>query len=182
MSTNGLREERPTARRRSPRIRLFFDEQLPWRVPAALRVLGYNASWVGHDDDGSPVRGSSDEDVLSHARNTGQVVVTSNHDMILLCAEQEESVIWLDPRGRQFKRDEMVVLVFRTAAEWESLLVAATEPVCVRALRTKNEILPLERAAYLVQQRMRRIAARKRREAPPKPLGPLLSSTQDRIQ
>jgi hypothetical protein len=141
-------------------------------MPEALRVLGYNASWVGNDADGAPITGSSDEDVLGHAKRTGQVVVTSNHDMILLCAEQEESVVWLDPRGRQFKRDEQVVLVFRTAADWESLLAAATEPVCLRALRTKTEILTLDRAAHLVQQRMRVIAARKRRQAKAKPLGP----------
>lgn len=146
-------------------------------MPEALRLLGYNASWVGNDADGAPARGSSDEDVLDHAKRTGQVVVTSNHDMILLCAEQEESVVWLDPRGRQFKRDEMVVLVFRTAADWESLLDEATEPVCLRALRTKTEILTLDRAAHLVQQRMRRIAARKHRKARPKPLGPLLDQT-----
>jgi predicted nuclease of predicted toxin-antitoxin system len=157
---------------------MLFDEQLPPVVPEALRVLGYNASWVGNSD-GAPARGASDEDVLGHTKRTGQVVVTSNHDMILLCAEQAESVIWLDPRGRQFKRDEMVVLVFRTAAEWESLLAAATEPMCVRALRTKTEVLSLERAAHLVQQRMRRIAARKRRKARPKPLGPLLASANE---
>jgi predicted nuclease of predicted toxin-antitoxin system len=145
-------------------------------VPEALRVLGYNASWVGNDADGAPPRGSSDEVVLDHAKRTGQVVVTSNHDMILLCAEQVEPVVWLDPRGRQFKRDEMVVLVFRTAAEWESLLVEATEAVCLRALRTKTEVLTLERASHLVQQRMRVIAARRRRKAKPKPLGPLLES------
>ncbi len=57
-------------------------------------MLGYNTSYVGHPEDGSPARGSSDEDVLSHAKATGQVVVTSNHDMILLCAEQQESVVW----------------------------------------------------------------------------------------
>lgn len=144
-----------------------------------MRVLGYNASYVGHKEDGSPVRGSSDEEVLGHGKATGQVVVTSNHDMILLCAEQQESVIWLDPRGRKIKRDEMVVLVFQAAAEWEALLATATGPVCVRALRTKNEVLSLDRAAHLVQQRMRRIAARKRRKATPKPLGPLLDSEPD---
>jgi predicted nuclease of predicted toxin-antitoxin system len=153
---------------------MLFDELLP---PAVPEVLGYNASWVGNDADGAPDRGSSDEDVLYHAKRTGQVVVTSNHDMILLCAEQEESVIWLDPRGRQFKRDEIVVLVFRTAADWGSLLAGGIEPVCLRALRTKTQVLTLERASHLVQQRMRVIAARKRRQAKPKPLGPLLDQT-----
>ena len=155
---------------------MLFDELLPPVVPEALRVLGYNASWVGNDNDGAPARGSSDAGVLAHAKKTGQVVVTSNHDMILLCAEQAEPVIWLDPRGRQFTRDDLVVLVFRTAETWESLLAAATDPVCVRALRTKTEVISLDRAAQLVRRRMREIAARKRRRAVPKPLGPLLES------
>lgn len=142
-------------------------------------MLGYNTSYVGNEDDGSPKRGSSDEEVLNHAKQTGQVMVTSNHDMILLCAEENEPAVWLDPRGRKIKRDEMVVLVFSNAAEWEAVLAKAQEPVCVRALRTKNEVLALDRAAHLVRQRMRRIAARKRREAAPKPLGPLLDRDRE---
>lgn len=30
--------------------------------------------------------------------------MTSNHDMILLCAEEDEPVIWIDPRGRIGRR------------------------------------------------------------------------------
>lgn len=148
-------------------------------MPAALRILGYNSSYVGNEADGSPDRGSSDEIVLGHARATGQVVVTSNHDMILLCAEQRESVIWLDPRGRKISRDEMAVLVFKAAAAWEALLADADGPVCVRALRTKNELLTLDRAARRVRRRMRDIATRKRQRSSAKPLGPLLQSEPD---
>ena len=43
----------------------------------------------------APARGAGDADVLDHARKTNQVVVTSNHDMILLCAEENESESWL---------------------------------------------------------------------------------------
>lgn len=164
-------------RRRPPRSRLLFDENLPWRVASALRELDYYASYVGNERDGAPPRGSTDQTVINHARTTNQVVVTSNHDMILLCLELRQSVIWLDPRGRKFTRDELVVLVFRAAHEWEDLLRSATGPVCLRALRTKNEILSVERAAHLVRQRMKQIAAKKRKASQPKPLGSLFDST-----
>ncbi len=146
-------------------------------MASALRQLEYNASYVGNEKDSAPPRGSSDQEIIDHARATNQVVVTSNHDMILLCLEQHQSVIWLDPRGRKVTRDEMVVLVFRAAREWEDLLQSAAGPVCIRSLRTKNERLSVERAVHLVQQRMKRIAAKKRRAAKPKPLGSLFDST-----
>jgi hypothetical protein len=99
--------------------------------------------------------------VLDHARKTNQIVVTSNHDMILLCAESNESVIWIDPRGRQFKRTELVPLVFNHVEEWQQVLVDSEEPVCIQVLRTTTRVLTLERARHLVVQRMRRLAARK---------------------
>ena len=100
--------------------------------------------------------------MLAHARKTNQVVVTSNHDMILLCAEEHEPVIWIDPRGRQLRRTEFVPLVFGRIEEWHKLLAEADEPICVHVLRTKTEVLTLERAKHLVLQRMRRLQARKR--------------------
>ena len=84
--------------------------------------------------------------MLTHARRTNQVVVTSNHDMIMLCAEENESVIWIDPRGRQFRRAEFVPLVFGRVEEWQKLLEMAGEPICVHVLRTKTEVLTLGRA------------------------------------
>ncbi len=131
-------------------------------MASALRELGYNVSYVGHEKDGAPSRGSSDQTILNYARTTNQVVVTSNHDMILLCLEQAQPVIWLDPRGRKITRDEMVILVFRAAREWTEMLESATGPVCIHALRTKNESLSVERAVHLIRQRMKRIAAKKR--------------------
>lgn len=131
----------------------------------ALRELDINASHVGHDGDQAPARGSSDADVLSHAKKTNQVIVTSNHDMVLLCATEAESVIWIDPRGRQFRLPDMVALVFGRVEEWQGLLAEATEPVCLRVLRTKTEVLDLEQASHLVVQRMRRLQARKRSAA-----------------
>lgn len=72
----------------SAKVRLLWDELLSHRVPRALRVLGINASHVGNVDDGAPPRGSTDRAVLEHARRTNQVIVTSNHDMMLLCASE----------------------------------------------------------------------------------------------
>lgn len=115
--------------------------------------------------------------MLQHARQTNQVVVTSNHDMIMLCAEENESVIWIDPRGRQLTRTAFVPLVFVRVEEWQELLAAADEPICVHALRTKTEVLTLERARHLVVQRMRRLQAWKRAEARMRPSGPMFEET-----
>jgi predicted nuclease of predicted toxin-antitoxin system len=156
---------------------LLFDELLSWRVARALRELGIRASHVGHEDDKAPARGSDDAAVLDHARTTNQVVVTSNHDMILLCAEENEPVIWIDPRGRQLKRTEFVSLVFGRVEEWQALLSAADEPICVHVLRTKTEVLKLERARHLVVQRMRRLQARKRIRRRSSPPGAILEGT-----
>jgi hypothetical protein len=112
--------------------------------------------------------------VLAHARRTNQVVVTSNHDMIMLCAEENESVIWIDPRGRQFRRAEFVPLVFGRVEEWQKLLAMADEPICVHVLRTKTEVLTLDRACHLVTQRARRLQARKRSQPRKPPPGPTL--------
>lgn len=158
-------------------IRLLFDELLSWRVATALRELGIRASHVGHEGDQSPPRGSSDAVVLEHARKTNQVVVTSNHDMIILCAEENESVIWIDPRGRQLKRTEFVPLVFGRVEEWQARFASADGPICVHVLRTKTEVLTLDRARHLVVQRMRRLRARKRTQAGRQPSGPTLEGT-----
>jgi hypothetical protein len=93
--------------------------------------------------------------------------------MILLCAEENESVIWIDPRGRQLRRTEFVPLVFGRVEEWQGLLAAA-EPICVHVLRTKTEVLTLDRARHLVVQRMRRLEARKRAQARRPPPGATL--------
>jgi predicted nuclease of predicted toxin-antitoxin system len=143
-------------------MRLLFDELLSYRIARALRELGVSASHVGHEGDGAPPRGSPDSEVLEHARRTNQIVVTSNHDMILLCVEKGESVIWVDPRGRQFRRAEIVPLVFNGVEEWEEKLAAAEEPVCLQVRRTRTDTLTLERASHLVVQRMRRLKARRR--------------------
>ena len=172
----------PEHKARQPRLlrkRYLFDELLPWRVASALRALEYKTSYVDNEEDNTPERGSPDQIIIEHARRHNQVLVTSNHDMIVLLTEQKQSFIWLDPRGRQFTREEMVVRIFLAAHEWEEIFREASEPVCIHTMRTKNEVLTLDRAAHLVKQRMRRLAARRRREPKPKPLGSLIKTTSE---
>lgn len=95
--------------------------------------------------------------------------------MILLCAESQQTVIWIDPRGRQFSREALVLLVFKNISDWEERLNQATGPVCLKALRTKTATLSLNEAGRLARQRMRRISAARRRRGSQKPLGSLVS-------
>jgi predicted nuclease of predicted toxin-antitoxin system len=150
-------------------------------VASALRTLRFNVSWVGNTDDKQPIRGSSDRVILSHAQRTNQTIVTINNDMVLLCAESKESVAWIDPRGRQIRREEMTRICLDNIAEWEKSFAQATEPLCIHQMRTKHEVLTVERAAHLVTQRMRRrryrAAAKRRKSAGT--LGPLALAWPD---
>ena len=148
----------------------------PGGSAAALSQLEFKSTYVGNPDHaGVTDRGSSDKEVLDFAQQTNQVVVTSNHDMILLCAESQQPVIWIDPRGRQFSREALVLLVFKNISDWEERLNQATGPVCLKALRTKTTTLSLNEAGRLARQRMRRISAARRRRGSQQPLGPLMS-------
>jgi predicted nuclease of predicted toxin-antitoxin system len=89
-----------------------WDELLSPRVPQALRVLGFATTHVGNVGDGAPPRGSPDSEVLAYALRTNQIIVTSNHDMMMICDEADQRFVWLDPRGRQYSRVEQVLLVF----------------------------------------------------------------------
>ncbi len=146
-------------------LRLLFDAQLSWRVAAALRFLGVDASHVGHADDGAPGGASggapSDDELLAHAARADQTLVTASGDMVLLCAERDVSVIWLDPHGRPFTDLELVPLVFGQVAGWDGLLAEADGPVCVQVRRTLTEVVSLARARHLVLDRMRRLSARR---------------------
>jgi hypothetical protein len=86
--------------------------------------------------------------------------VTSNHDMILLCEEEGESVVWVDPRGRQFRSNDLVLLLMRSMEEVNEMLKSHEEPICARILRTRVEVLSLERAGRLARRRIREIRAR----------------------
>ena len=158
-------------------IRLLFDENLPWRVAAALQVLEFAVSFVGDDSasPASPRRGSEDEVVLNHASGANQIIVTSNLDMILLCVERHQRVVWLDPRGRQLRRADLVLLVFRNINDWTDRLGNATDPVCLRVMRAKTETLELDEAGRRVRNRMSGLSrklARARQTQPPEELFP----------
>ncbi|MDE0269552.1 MAG: DUF5615 family PIN-like protein [Acidimicrobiaceae bacterium] len=159
------------------RVRLLFDENLPWRVAAALRILQYSVSYVGDEDanPASPLRGSTDMAVLEHAVEVNQIIVTSNLDMILLCAERRQQVIWIDPWGRHLRRVDMVLLVFKNINDWIEQFENTSEPVCLRAMRTKTEILELEEARHRVRNRMGRISRKRAQTKQPRPLGGLLA-------
>jgi predicted nuclease of predicted toxin-antitoxin system len=143
-------------------------------VPQALRVLGFATTHVGSDSDGAPARGSPDSDVLGFAQARNQVIVTSNHDMMLLCAEADQRFIWLDPRGRQYSRVEQVLVVFSQIERWEELLVSNPHD-CVRSMRTKCEVIEPGEAARLAEQRMRNLQRRRRSRAPGS-IGPLFTT------
>ncbi len=158
----------------SARTRLLWDEQLSPLVPRALRELGYSTSHVGHAADGAPVRGSTDREVLEYSQRTNQVIVTSNHDMMLICAEAGQRFVWFDPRGRQCNSAQQVVLVFTQIERWDELLSASASD-CVHALRTKCVAIEAEDAARLARQRMRELRRRQRAaRSTPKPVGRLL--------
>lgn len=166
------------SKRNRPTLRLLFDELLPWRVAEALHVLGFNTSYVNNAAHNQPRKGSSDAAILAHAMKTGQVIVTSNHDMIMICAQQQQSVIWIDSRGRQYRRDELAVLAFSGIRDWQAALASATGPMCLRVLRTKIELLPLDRAGRLAERRMKSLRRKQaaRRRPPAQSPGQLVAS------
>ena len=164
------------------RIRLLFDENLPSRVASALWELGFYVSYVGDKGDGSnrpvsPVRGSSDEVVLSYATRVSQTIVTSNLDMILLCVESGQQVIWIDLRGGQLRLEQLVLLVFKNIDDWAERLDTANMPVCLRAMRTKTETLQLDEAGRRARNRMSRISRQRTRMTQPRPAGNLFPDT-----
>lgn len=139
----------------------MWDELLSPRVPRALRVLGFSTTHVGNRDDGAPDRGSHDAEVLAYSRQTNQVIVTSNHDMMLICVEADQRFVWLDPRGRQLSAREQVLLVFTQIERWQALLTTQ-QSRCVHALRTKCSAIDPEDAARLARRRMRELQRRRR--------------------
>ncbi len=145
-----------------PRLRLLWDELLSVRVAAALRELGFNVSWIGTDRDvGVPAKGSTDAQVIEYARRTNQVIVTSNHDMMLLCDEAKQRFVWIDPRSRKLTTEKQVLLCFSQIRHWEEIL-GADGDVCVRALRTKSEAIESGEAARLAGQRFKSLQRKQR--------------------
>ena len=150
--------------RNRPRIRLIWDELLAHPVPKALRVLGFNVTWVGADDAEVPPKGSADRAVIDFAIRTGQVIVISNHDMMTLCHESGQRFVWIDPRGRRLDGEAQVLLVFKQIAEWERILTGQAG-MCVVARRSGCKAIDGGEAARLAYNRMRALE-RKTRSKP----------------
>lgn len=155
---------------RRPSARLLYDEDVSAKVARALRELDFNVEHVG--GQGQPAKGSTDEEVLSFAQRTSQVIVTSNHDMIVLCAERRASVVWLDPHGRHLRLDEQAAMAFASIVRWCHVLAETAEPVCLRVLRTKLHVLPVTEGAAAAAKRYHAIRKRQSRKRPqPRPPG-----------
>ncbi len=111
-----------------------------------------------------PPQGSTDAEIVQFALRTNQVIVTSNHDMMLICEQEGQRFVWLDPRGRQLSQRQQVLICLTQIEEWKEIL---TRPngLCVRALRTKASAILASDAARLAGERMRRLERRKRAAA-----------------
>lgn len=134
---------------------MLFDEQASPLAAKALAALRLRVSHVGADDQAG--RGSDDETVLRHGQETNQVIVSQNHDMLVLCADESASVIWLDPRDKDLRREAMVILCFTHISEWQRLLDEADGPVCVVARKTCCEAISLEAARRRALDRGKRL-------------------------
>jgi len=163
-----------------PQQRLLYDEDVSPKVARALAALDFRVSHVGGPEQ--PAKESDDATVLAHAMSTNQIVVTSNHDMIMLCAEEGASVVWLDPHGRHLRLDEQASLSFAGIVGWCSRLEAAVEPVCIRVLRTRVHQYPVAVGAALAERRYRAIQKRKaqpvRRRRRPQDVGGQLTTDE----
>lgn len=89
------------------------------------------------------------------------MIVTSNHDMMLICAEARQRFVRLDPRGRQLSARQQVILVFTQIEEWQRLLDADAH-ACVHARRTRCDPISSEEAVRLARRRMRGLQRRQR--------------------
>lgn len=161
--------------------RLLFDENLPWRVASALQALQFEVSYVGdaNANPPSPGRGSTDEEVLKRASAVNQVIVSSNWDMVLLCIEANQSVVWIDPHGRYFQREELAVLALKGIRDWSHRLEGSDGETCVRVLRSRTDSLSLDEARAMLTQRMNRSRTRQSTATSHRPLGPLAETWND---
>lgn len=146
-----------------PSVRLIFDEQTSSKVAKSLAALGFNVSWVG--GPGQPARGSTDETVLDHAMRCNQIVVTANHDFIVLCCDRGEAVVWLDGRGTSLTFTQTVLRCFDQIEEWQHEIERRGAAVCVQSFKTKVRVLQLADARRIALDRNRARLRRERRHA-----------------
>lgn len=149
-----------------PSLRLLFDENTSPRVARALTELGHPVTHIGGDD--APPKGTPDEDVLGHALATNKMILTENHDLIVICAEAGAPVVWLDPRDKDMTFTTQVLLCFTQIAQWDSLVTQHPDPLCVHARKTTCRAISLEEAKSLALSRgkRRRQKARRTTRAP----------------
>ena len=163
------------------RVRLLWDELLSPLVPQALAILKFKASHIG-SASGSPQpppRGSTDEDIVQYAKRTNQVIVTSNHEMLLICEQAGQRFVWIDPHGRKLSQREQVLLCLKQIEDWVAIL-GRSGGLCVRALRTKALPITPAEAARLAGQRMRKLERKRRaRSRHPTQAGDQLDMAQD---
>jgi len=86
------------------------------KAARALKELGLPVAHIG--ERRQPSKAMPDEDVLTHAKRARQTIVTTNHDMIELCAQANESVVWFDAYGRRVDLVKMVVRIFSQITRW----------------------------------------------------------------
>jgi predicted nuclease of predicted toxin-antitoxin system len=137
----------------------LFDEMVSARAARALKELGLRVEHIGAEDH--PAKSTPDEQVLEHAKQHKQVIVTTNHDMIELCAEAQKSVAWFDTYGRKIDLAKMVVRIFSQVSDWDDLLDGG--PVCVHSLGTKVAPMPLLEASRRARNRINPVEAKRRR-------------------
>ncbi|WP_420453166.1 DUF5615 family PIN-like protein [Ilumatobacter sp.] len=146
-----------------PNVRLLWDEDASRSVARALRALGLRVTWIGADDHGVPDKGATDEEVIVFAQQTNQIIVTKNHDMMMLCDEAGQRFVWIDSRGKSLPRERQVIIAFTQIRDWQRILLG-DDHSCVRALRTGARPIVSAEAARLARQRFKAIE-RKRRSA-----------------
>lgn len=152
---------------------MLFDEQCSAKVARALKALDLRVEHVG--GDGQPEKGAEDQQVLAHAKRNGQTIVTQNNDMVVLCAESQEFVVWIDPKGRDISLAAMVRICFEQVKGWEDALRDANDPICVRVRKTTWEIMELDRAKRIALERGKRRRRTQERRGHGSALGDLLA-------
>lgn len=147
-----------------PTLRILFDELVSPKIARALAILDINASYIG-SSVGSPVpppKSSTDEEVLNFAAKTNQVVVSNNHDLIVMAAERQQPVIWVDPCGRQLHLEQWVALCFRDIRKWDHFYGKRDmDSICVRTMRSGMKKMSFEEAKSLAEKRMKIVETRK---------------------
>lgn len=93
--------------------------------------------------------------------------------MMLLCDEVGQRFVWIDPRSRQFRREDQVLLCFQQIRAWEEILESGQ---CVHAFRTKATPIDSAEAARLAMQRFRALRRRTLTSARRKPTSPGLAA------